>query len=523
MELVREHGSEDIQQETVDTFVSKGCATIFRWCKPTEWNGADNVWAALAVLRRRQVIKCDFVRRLKGGAEMVQWQQRSIKQAGWSTGATRAEVAQDLQVLKDVVMNAFRAGTENEEGVITVELGYLSSTLRRLKRWFRGDTGVHLYHTIVAWCALDGLIIGDIGRRKTGGKINEVWWPDALDDLLDQHLINEDLHLKVSNFLNRGKDRELLRGSQVEMATKESVWFLDLCCGSKSRKAPIISTAGRLGIEAVYIGVDICPSWWDGSEFQVPEMVGDLMDEQTFPSNKIVSSIADRWGLNMDKLAHIYMSTPCQTNSKADASNRNRMCGYRNWRQPFCPPLPIGEGAGFTSPEHRERAILHDKLEIKVIVGIASEAHSKGFTFSAENPVGAMHRKKHMCLFTEEKWLAISRVNYCAFGGHYMKNTHLFHNMPWYHPCGTSGNGLCAKKGKGGRAACPVGQIINGKFLHLYTIGRESTKEFVTSEVSRRRGKNEIPCMLTEEMTQTALEEWLEKQDKHQDKRRKQV
>ena len=158
-----------------------------------------------------------------------------------------------------------------------------------------------------------------------------------------------------------------------------------------------------------------------------------------------------------------------------------------------------------------------------MIVGIASEAHSKGFTFSAENPVGAMHRKKHMCLFTEEKWLAISRVNYCAFGGHYMKNTHLFHNMPWYHPCGTSGNGLCAKKGKGGRAACPVGQIINGKFLHLYTIGRESTKEFVTSEVSRRRGKNEIPCMLTEEMTQTALEEWLEKQDKHQDKRRKQV
>ena len=249
------------------------------------------------------------------------------------------------------------------------------------------------------------------------------------------------------------------------------------------------------------------------------------MDEYAFPSGNIVGTIANEWSLHISNLAHTFMSTPCQTNSKADASNRNRQCGYRDWRHPHCPPLPIGSGMGFTTLEHRQLAVLHDALEVKVIVGIATEAEEKRFTFSAENPVGALQRKQHMNIFSTgdrgHSMLRTSRVNYCAYGGHYMKNTHMFHNMPGYQPKGTSGNGLCAKKGNGIKVPCPAGHIVEGKFLHYYTIGRESSKEFVTEKVSRRKGKNAIPTMLTSEMTCAALDDWCKHNKQQQSRKRK--
>ena len=203
------------------------------------------------------------------------------------------------------------------------------------------------------------------------------------------------------------------------------------------------------------------------------------------------------------------MSTPCQTNSKADASNRNRQCGYRDWRSPHCKPLPVGMGKGFTTHAHRALALLHDRLEKKVIRGIEYEAKHCATTFSAENPVGALQRKQHMKDVACEPHLRTHVVEYCAFGGHYRKSTHLFHNMCDFQPCGTTGNGRCGRQGKNGRGACPVGAMVQGRFKHNFTIARESDKEFVSAATSRKTGKNQIPELLTKEMTDHATTMWL--------------
>ena len=53
-----------------------------------------------------------------------------------------------------------------------------------------------------------------------------------------------------------------------------------------------------------------------------------------------------------------------------------------------------------------------------------------------------------------------------------------------------------------------MGEMVNGKFKHFFTIGRESTKEFKSDEISRKRGKNELPALLTEDMVEHAFGEW---------------
>ena len=367
----------------------------------------------------------------------------------------------------------------------------------------------NMFHTIVAWCATQGKLIGDIARKKTGGARNEEWGTPAVQHLYEAGLIPAEARLSVLDFLDKRKQEIENTAARVKQAPKETLWILDLCCGSKSRSTPATTyMRSKHDKSVMYIGVDICPNWWDGKQFIVPEIVGDLADDILFPPGSIVSSIASTLGLNMANLVHVFMSTPCQTNSKADASNRNKMCGYRDWKHTNCRPLAVGVGRGFTTQKHNDRAKSHDLLERKVIIGVMLEAIELRFTFSAENPVGAMARKAHMAVFYKSDSLRVHTVNYCAFGGHYLKATHLFHNMRTFTPKGLSGDGRCAGKGSKKTQQCPMGTIVEGRFKHFFTIARESTKEFKSVDVSRKRGKNELPAMLTAEMMGHAYEEW---------------
>ena len=113
-----------------------------------------------------------------------------------------------------------------------------------------------------------------------------------------------------------------------------------------------------------------------------------------------------------------------------------------------------------------------------------------------------------MQVFTTDRDLQIDKVNYCAFGGYYKKNTHLFHNLDSFLPKGTSGNGRCGGKNSKGEVVCPMAELVHGRVHHFFTIGKESHKEFSSEDVSRRRAKNGIPAMLTVEMTMAALSQW---------------
>ena len=533
-----------VEQSAIDKFVRFGCASIHRWCKDTEWSGADAVWAALVILQRRNVIKQSIRRKHKGGAEVVDWQWQAVRAAGWSIEVARLETKRKFEMLQKVVVQALwrrevrSSSNEEEDGERPtdkengeMEMGFqvkkewVNETLRSLNRRFCGEVGAHLYHTIVAWCALQGFITGDIGRRKVGGARNETWWPQALEDLRRENHITAEIATKVAAFLETGRIMEeaMQETRKAISNNSDALWVIDICCGSKSRMHPAITALEEVsGREAIYIGLDMCPSWWDGNTFQIPEIVGDVLEEECLPTGEMMKHISNEFGLCLSNLVHVFMSTPCQTNSRADASNRNKMCGYRDWHAQHCPPLKIGQGKGKTTPEHHALAVTHDQLERKVILGMVAEAREHRLSFSAENPAGAMARKKHMQVFVEAKrGLRCHKVNYCAFGGWYLKATHIFHNMASFSPRGNSGNGLCSGKGRQGVAACPVGQIEGGRLKHKHTIGRESHKEYKDEKVSRKKAKNAIPELLTKEMVETAFIEWASEIEMQQRKKRK--
>ena len=108
-----------------------------------------------------------------------------------------------------------------------------------------------------------------------------------------------------------------------------------------------------------------------------------------------------------------------------------------------------------------------------------------------------------MFVSEEDNGLFCHNLNYCAFGGCYLKPTHIFHNMKRFVPKGLSGDGRCLGRGRNGRGQCPAGEMVGSRFRHSFTIGRESHKEFKSAEVSRRKATRGP----TSEFAQPAMEE----------------
>ena len=100
----------------------------------------------------------------------------------------------------------------------------------------------------------------------------------------------------------------------------------------------------------------------------------------------------------------MFVSTPCQTNSRCSVTNnsgsRGEACGYRDWGIVGHPPFPAMHGGGkasvgFTSSAHRLLAMTHVKLERRVIRDLEAEAPSLGTSYSLENPFGSILYKLH--------------------------------------------------------------------------------------------------------------------------------
>ena len=100
------------------------------------------------------------------------------------------------------------------------------------------------------------------------------------------------------------------------------------------------------------------------------------------------------------------------------------------------------------------------------------------------------------------------KVHYCAYSSVYYKPTHIFTNLQSWRPSGITGNGLCNGKGSASSGHCAMGRVINGRLNHNYTIARDSTKEFTSSTISRKKAKNAVPDNLTVEMSEAAYYEW---------------
>jgi len=156
----------------------------------------------------------------------------------------------------------------------------------------------------------------------------------------------------------------------------------------------VVKPLAGAGTRVICIGLDICTRQVRCTEFIEPDWCVDLLDHDLLPPGSIIESISDHFNLEVCDLVHVHASPPCITNSRADASNVNRGCGYRDWHSAHCIPLrsstrdPVPQG--YTTVEHRKLAVLHDSLEKKLLSSLMSESLEHGFTFTVENPVGVV-------------------------------------------------------------------------------------------------------------------------------------
>lgn len=526
-------GSEapwSLSQVVVDDFAKNKCKYIYRLCQGQSYSGSDVLFSALAQLIKEGCLVNSFTRKHVGGAPVVAWGEAAMAKCKWNSSATSS------RMLWSATVENVWEGIRRSPGVVThkaivgcqmalslqVIPGAIRSTWRRLKSSFQFKHGVDLFHTVVAFLAVKGRIYGYIGRTKSGGGLDLDWFETALPALHQQKLIPAQVRKAVYSLLVQGVSALECRRKRADSIEAAEVWVLDICCGYRSRESPVLEFfESSVGASAAYVGLDLCPLCYDGQNYHCPDWCVDISDEALFPGGNIVATVASRFGLKLEGCVHVFASTPCECNSPADRSNRNEGFGYRDWKSPVCAPLPVSSivpcPPGFTSQRHHDLAKQHDELEQFVVSGVVQDAKRAGYSFSFENPVGALERKAVMQQFKSSP-LRVIKVNHCAYActgglaqdGWYKKSTHYFTNLPCdvWRPTGLTGTGRCGGRGSNKVRRCLRGKIVKRRWKHLYTIGRESQKEFTSESVSRAKAKNEIPALQTSEIMQAAWEDW---------------
>ena len=193
-------------------------------------------------------------------------------------------------------------------------------------------------------------------------------------------------------------------------------------------------------------------------------------------------------GMQQSNRVLLWMSPPCRTFSRVDATNRNRKnkrgegCGYRDHKKHSRPPLKTVKG---------RLAARHDRL-VKLWVAVGLEWQRQGMQWVLENPVGSLERRPYMVELLKDSGVVMRLVHYCAYGRLDMKPTRVWTSLREWVPRGTTGTGMCLGRG---RCTAMVG---------------EGHKESVTGGRKKKRcrgqgakaAKSAVPVMLLEELAE---------------------
>ena len=277
--------------------------------------------------------------------------------------------------------------------------------------------------------------------------------------------------------------------SEVGNDSPLKLWVADLCCGYRTREKVCVSFSVP-GVEApiVYIGVDQEAFKAVANGVVCPDFCADLLDDEIFPPGHVLQSLADMYDLPMEGLVHVFLSTPCESNSRLSECNKTTSGAFRQWKKSGTPPLPVSNllpiPKGFTTQANHDKAVLHDKLEQKLISSILQESKVHHYTFSFENPKGCFEKKTWSQVFQcTGPSLRVVDVNHCAYGHIFLKHTQYFTNLSsaYWVPKGLTGDGRCGQNGtrkcKSGLVSrCLVGYVkaSTKRWNHTYCLGQEA-------------------------------------------------
>ena len=384
-------------QSAIATLIKSGLSPLKRRYRNIKVSAHAVVWGWLGreSLMGRLDISVDRPR--QGGTTQNAWVWSAMIDGGWLTATP---IISELQRQEKILSCLTRcAGATCTASGWYLGSHCVQSLYQMLRRNYPpGMTGVDLLALDISLLTIGGKLSGDCLRYRAGGSLDTEWWPRILRAIAadDLPVSCESISI-LEPFVLQWYSPNPSSVRTTTPPAERTLWVLDLCCGFRSLDDPVMSVlkpVAGAGTRVVCIGIDICPRQVRGSEVIEPDWCVDLLDDDSLPPGSIIESISAHFNLALPDLVHVHASPPCITNSRADASNSNRGCGYRNWHTQHCLPLlssthdPIPHG--HTTVGHRELAVLHDRLEKKLFSSLIAESSDHGFTFTVENPVGEL-------------------------------------------------------------------------------------------------------------------------------------
>ena len=470
--------------------------TVERLLGQTKHKPADAVWAWVAEQQEKGNITKDITRKVKGSTAIAEpfWQNAAMLRVGWldarDMGITVRELKtiQNTQRVWEAIMrhspldecsqgesNAEKSEKpEHEEEqetqqIATVTAKAIQAAWQSTKKQFTGKGGKETFWLCVGLLMTAGKLQGSVGPGPKDGR----WWEEAQElggSLGEQKGIIKPLEKKKVKLCRGGKATRIRVGVDVMACTHSAEEAME-----------------ETGL--VYVPMDI-EEWVYSARTRtwVQNIACDFLENTAEEvTAKIQGALQERYTEEIQVVvAAVWASPDCRTFSKADSSNRNKGCGYRDHQKESRPPLqPASTKWGLRAREA-------DKLVKAVLLLIkAWDTRWPGLAWVLENPVGSLCRREYMQKNKLPKHKLVL-IHYCAFNHIYNKPTHLWTNIMNWEPKGTTGTGLCEQK-------CGMGKWSEkGKFKHEYTIARESHKEM--AGVGRKAFKNMVPLMLQREV-----------------------
>ena len=227
------------------------------------------------------------------------------------------------------------------------------------------------------------------------------------------------------------------------------------------------------------------------------------------PGESVVQQICTLAGIQMAEVLLVWASTPCETYTSLDYTHSSRGTHYREHGSATREPRSVESCVTEDDFVKRRKAIRHDQLTEGVVRSFRRDNHRRrNYAFCLENPVGMLAERPFM---TVTDWLSLGVrrvVNYCNYGGRFLKPTHVWSSLRQWIPGGESGCGRCNEQ-------CSAGswnwvpssrRKVGVRYAHDEHIGGPTSKT-VQGLGPKKHQRWHVPAPLLEEVLSVAREE----------------
>ena len=211
----------------------------------------------------------------------------------------------------------------------------------------------------------------------------------------------------------------------------------------------------------------------------------------------LVARVCASVGIDPAHVLLVWASTPCETFSRADASNISRGFHHRDHQDPERPP----KSDDLTDLKVL-KAVEHDRFLPRLQMMVAADRQrGLSYNFMFENPRASLRCRPYMqlCAWPRVVEVVHRTVDLCAFGHVYKKGTDLWTSLTNWMPQGSTGNGKCNR-------ACGQGQFTDmGSYQHFHALSVEPHRAVQGKGATAMR--NAMPKHLLGEVLRSALME----------------